>query len=228
MSIFNKIFTALRGGASEIGESIIDANGIRIFEQEIRDAEKNIHEAKISLTKLMAEQSGAKRKVATLEATISEHELYAGQALEKNNEALAMEIAEKIAEFESELAIEQGAVDTHEKTVMNLRNVVKQQEGVIKSHKRELAMVKTTESVQKATAAASSSLINGSSGLSGAKSSIDRIKAKQQKRADQMDAAKTLENSGNELQDKLKAAGIGASSGSANSVLERLKAKQNK
>ena len=51
MSIFNKIFTALRGGASEIGETIIDANGIRIFEQEIRDSEKNIHEAKISLTK---------------------------------------------------------------------------------------------------------------------------------------------------------------------------------
>ena len=38
MSVFKKIMTALRGGAREAGEAIVDANGIRIFEQEIKDA----------------------------------------------------------------------------------------------------------------------------------------------------------------------------------------------
>ena len=35
MSILKKLFTAVRGGAREAGEAIVDANGIRIFEQEI-------------------------------------------------------------------------------------------------------------------------------------------------------------------------------------------------
>ncbi len=34
MSIFKKIMTAVRGGATEVGEAIVDANGTRIFEQE--------------------------------------------------------------------------------------------------------------------------------------------------------------------------------------------------
>ena len=35
MSILKKIATAFRGGAREIGELVVDANGTRIFEQEI-------------------------------------------------------------------------------------------------------------------------------------------------------------------------------------------------
>ena len=42
MSIFKKIITAVRGGATEAGEAIVDANSTRIFEQEIRDSEKHI------------------------------------------------------------------------------------------------------------------------------------------------------------------------------------------
>ena len=42
MSIFKKIITAVRGGAREAGEAVVDANATRIFEQEIRDSEKHI------------------------------------------------------------------------------------------------------------------------------------------------------------------------------------------
>ncbi len=42
MGILNKILTAFRGGANEVGQSIVDANSTRIFEQEIRDAEKHL------------------------------------------------------------------------------------------------------------------------------------------------------------------------------------------
>ena len=33
--VLNKIWTALRGGVREMGDAIVDSNGIRIFEQEI-------------------------------------------------------------------------------------------------------------------------------------------------------------------------------------------------
>ena len=39
MSILKKIATAFRGGAREVGELIVDANGTRIFEQELKDAQ---------------------------------------------------------------------------------------------------------------------------------------------------------------------------------------------
>lgn len=45
-SVFDKLWTALRGGVREIGDAVVDANGIRIFEQEIKDAQANIATAK--------------------------------------------------------------------------------------------------------------------------------------------------------------------------------------
>ena len=104
MSILKKLFTAVRGGAREAGQAIVDANGIRIFEQEIADAQNALQRAKKSLTEVMAKEMQTKRKISALDASIAEHEAYAGQALEKGNEALALEIAEKIGDFEAEKA----------------------------------------------------------------------------------------------------------------------------
>jgi phage shock protein A len=228
MSVFKKLMTAIRGGATEIGESIVDANGIRIFEQEIRDAKEHIQTAKKDLTTVMAEQAAATRKVSTIKADIEKHEGYAMAAMEKGDESLALSVAEKISELEQDLSDAEEVVSTHSGAVERLKGLVKQSQRTIKDNERQLSMVKTTESVQKATAAASSSLSNSNGGLSSAKASLERIKARQQKTSDQMEAAQTLENGDNELESQLKAAGIGEKSSSANSVLERLKAKQAK
>ena len=125
MSIFKKIMTAIRGGASEAGEAIIDANATRIFEQEIRDAENHLTKAKRDLTGVMAEQMAAQREVARLEKEINEHEDYAGQALEKGDEALALAVAEKIANLESSLAAQQQAHDSFAGNAERLKELVK-------------------------------------------------------------------------------------------------------
>ena len=114
MSIFKKIMTAIRGGASEAGEAIIDANATRIFEQEIRDAENHLTQAKRSLTGVMAEQMAASRNVDRLKREIAEHEGYVAQALDKGDETLALAVAEKIATLESELVSQQQAFDSFE------------------------------------------------------------------------------------------------------------------
>ena len=97
MSILKKIMTAIRGGAREIGELVVDSNGTRIFEQEIKDAQSHLNKARQDLTEVMAKQMQAGRKVESLKSEIAEHEGYAGQALDKGDEALALEIADKIA-----------------------------------------------------------------------------------------------------------------------------------
>ena len=230
MSIFKKIMTAIRGGATEVGEAIVDSNSTRIFEQEIRDAEHHLTKAKRDLTGVMAQQMAASREVDRLKREIIEHEGYAGQALDKGDESLALAVAEKISNLESELANQQQALDSFDSSANRLKELVKKSERQMQEYKRQLSMVKTTESVQKATSAITDNFSSSNSKLLNAKDSLERIKAKQQKFDDQMKAAEVLEseNSDNSLAAQLKEAGIGAADNSANSVLDRLKAKQNK
>jgi phage shock protein A len=228
MSIFKKIMTAIRGGASEIGENIVDANATRIFEQEIRDAENHLTKAKRDLTGVMAQQMAANREVDRLKREVVEHEGYVSQALAKGDETLALAVAEKIAALESELTTQQQALDSFSGNADRLKELVKKSERQVAEYKRQLSMVKTTESVQKATSAITDNFSSSNSKLLSAKDSLERIKAKQQKFDDQMKAAEVLEseNSDSSLAAKLKEAGIGESDSNANSILERIKAKQ--
>ncbi len=123
MSIFKKIMTAIRGGASEVGESIIDSNATRIFEQEIRDVENHLTKAKRDLTGVMAEQMAANREVDRLKREITEHEGYVAQALEKGDETLALAVAEKIATLEGELATQQQAFESFQGSAHRLKEL---------------------------------------------------------------------------------------------------------
>ena len=227
MSIFRKIITAVRGGAREAGEAIVDANSTRIFEQEIRDSEKHITLAKRDLTEVMAKQMQAARELAQLKASITEHEGYAMQALNKGNEALAIEVAEKIAQLETSLAEQQQANESYLKNTDRLKELIKKSERQLTDYKRQLSMVKTTESVHKATSAITDNFTASNSKLLNAKDSLERIKQKQTLFDDQLKAAEQLdsENGDSSLQSKLKEAGIGAQQSSAQSILERLKNK---
>jgi len=227
MNIFKKIITAVRGGAREAGEAIVDANSTRIFEQEIRDSEKHITIAKRDLTEVMAKQMQAARELAQLQASIKEHEGYAMQALQQGNEALAMEVAEKIAELESRAADQQQANDSYLKNAERLKELIKKSERQLTDYKRQLSMVKTTESVQKATSAITDNFTASNSKLLNAKDSLERIKQKQAMFDDKLKAAEQLEseNADTSLQSKLKEAGIGEQQASAQSVLDRLKNK---
>ncbi|MCG9712891.1 PspA/IM30 family protein [Shewanella insulae] len=228
MGILNKILTAFRGGATEVGQSIVDANSTRIFEQEIRDAEKHLTKAKRELTDVMAKEMQASREVDRLKRAIAEHEGYATQALEKENEALALEVAEKIAQLDQELAEHQSANDNFSAHATRLKDLVRKTERQLADYQRQLSMVKTTESVQKATATITDSFASSNSKLLNAKDSLERIKARQQQFDDRLQAAETLadENSDKSLQAKLAEAGIGEQKSNANAVLDRLKARK--
>jgi len=228
MKLFQKIMTAIRGGASEAGEAIVDANATRIFEQEIRDAETHITKAKHDLTGVMAQEMQSARRLDTINSSIVEHEGYAVQALEKGDDELALKIAEKIASLEVEQATEKSTHDKLKSSSERLKSIVRKSEKVIIDHRRELDMVKTTESVQKATSAISDNFSSSNSKLLSAKDSLERIKKKQQMFDDKQIAAEELqsESNGGGLEADLRAAGIGEGPSSANSVLERLKSKK--
>ncbi len=226
MGLLGKIFTAIRGVANETGEAIVDAQGIRILEQEIRDANKNLNKAKISLTSVMADAIAAKRKQTELETTVQEYEGYVSAALKKNDQTLAMEVAEKLAQLENELAHQRTLSNTFENQANQLKTTVKETEKQIQALEQQINVVKTTEAVQKAAAATADNFSGTTSSLSKAAKSLEKIKARQQKRQDQMTAATQLaqDTDQDDLKKRLQKAGISSDNKqSAQAILDRLK-----
>ncbi len=225
MSILTKLVTAIRGGASEAGEAIIDANAIRILEQEIRDSKVAVEKAKSNIADLMAEKIGYGRKAQELGKKVAEYEGYARQALDKGDESLALEVAEKMAELEGELEYNQQAESQLDAAIRQQRQFLVASERNVKTLDREAKMVKTTESVQKTTQALSSNFTATGSKLNNARESLERIKARQQNNADRLAAGEQMAgaSSGADLEAKLAESGITPGRDKANDILARLK-----
>ena len=125
MNMLKKLMTAIRGGAREAGEAIIDANALRILEQEIVDAKNNLGKGRVSLTEVMAKEMQTKRQVSTIQNNIAEHEGFAKEALAKSNETLALEIAGKISEYESSLNDQQAILAGFTSHIQTLKSQIK-------------------------------------------------------------------------------------------------------
>ena len=228
MSIWAKVATAVRGGVSEAGEAIVDNQVLRILDQEIRDADNGLGKSKEALTGIIAKRKLADKKVESLKSSLTEYEGYAMQALDKGDEALATEIAEKISGFETELMAEEGLAKSFADSEAQLRKAVGQTESNLKRLKQQVDTVKATEKVQKAQAAVAARHSGAGSSMRNAIDSLERLKTKQAERAARFEAASELAGSMEEvsLQDKLKAAGIVGGGASGGDVLARLKAKR--
>ncbi|WP_348945189.1 PspA/IM30 family protein [Chitinibacter sp. FCG-7] len=228
MSVFSKILTALRGSAREIGESVVDNNATRIYEQEIYESKAALAKAKQDLTLVMAQEKAAQREVERLNKEVSRFEEHALAALDKDQEQLAIEVAGKIAELESERALQEKAASEFAQHIANLKELIQQAGARIREHERELAVAKTTESVYRATESISQSMGSGASKLGNARESLDRIKQRHTEMADRMKAAEELdaELGSKALEKKLAAAGIGEQANQQNNVLARLQAQR--
>ncbi|HIF08826.1 MAG TPA: PspA/IM30 family protein [Sneathiellales bacterium] len=228
MSIWAKIATAVRGGATEAGEAFIDHQALRILDQEIREADGELGKSKDALAGIIAKRKLADKKVESLKSSFSEYEGYAMQALDKGDEALATEIAEKIAGLETELMGEEGVAKSFVDSESQLRKAVAQTESNLKRLKQQVDTVKATETVQKAQAAVAARHSGAGSSMRSALDSLDRLKNKQAERSARLEAASELAGSTEEvsLDDKLKAAGIIDGGASGGDVLARLKAKR--
>jgi phage shock protein A len=220
-----KLFTALRGGINEAAEAAADSQGVRIFEQEIRDAEAELRKSEESLTTIIAKQKLAQQKVNALSASINEHMGYAKQALDKGDEALATEVAEKIAEFQEQQATEEQFLEQFSTSSTKLRKSISEAKLNLRRMKQQLDTVKATDSVQKAQTAVASRHLGANSKMKTAAESLERIQQKQSQRQAELEAAQELaaDESGDALKEKLAAAGIGKTSTSAADILASIK-----
>ncbi|WP_257265806.1 PspA/IM30 family protein [Endozoicomonas sp. ONNA2] len=228
MSIWSKVMTALKGATNEVGEAIADNNALRILDQEIREASDQLQQSKTQLAGIMAKQKLSSQKCAELKEKVAEYEGYAITAMNQGDESLATDVAGKIAEYEAQLNAEQEMEKSFAGSIVSLKKAIMDAESNLRRLKQQVDTVKATESVQKAQAACAAKHSGINSKMATATDSLERIKQRQAERAAQMEAASDLsgDTAENDLQAKLKAAGITKGDSDASSVLERLKAKQ--
>ena len=228
MNLWSKMLTALRGGMNEAGEAVVDTQALRILDQEVRDASAELKLSKESLVAIIAQQKVAEQKVEALVGSITEYEGYALKALEQKDEALALEIAEKIATLENQKCFEEEAVKGFSTSAARLKAAIASADNNIKRLKQQIDTVKATESVQRAQESVSQRYAGSNTKLQTAMDSLERIKQKQTLTAAKLQAAEELQGSTAEqsLQEKLQKAGIASQGQQATNVLERLKNKQ--
>lgn len=228
MSMWKKIMTAFRGSVHEAGEAIVDKNAIRILEQEIRDAEKSLGDAKRNLTSVMAKEMDMARSVKDLDTQIKKYEDYAVKALDKGDENLALEVAEKIATLSEDRATKAQMQQNFANHIAKMKDMIKKSNTSLASMKQKMLMIKTTDSVQKTTMAISENYNSTNSTMFSAKESLERIQKRQQETDDKLAASDILAADFNDqsLEDKLEQADIKASSSKAADILAELRAKK--
>ena len=104
MRIFAKLNTLLRAGARETAEHITDANAIRIYRQEVVDAENLLGRRRTCLAATIATRKDLEREIAAAQSRIQSREAQvAGLPPAERSEELMLLAAKDIAASEAHL-----------------------------------------------------------------------------------------------------------------------------
>lgn len=227
MKILKNIFTAIRGGASEVGEAIVNSQDMRILEQKMRDSERALEKGQDALASMMADKEKLKREIEQIKNKLDEYNGYIPKLLiDEANRELARDVAQKIAELEPEYKTRQTQLeklDRTEEALNKQRKIVTSQVNLIK---QQISSLKAQASINKAMQTAHEVLGNTDGNNFGMNSMVESIREKQQHELDKMNAQEHLEkeDSGHALDTALIQAGVlKASQLTADDVLARFK-----
>lgn len=225
MSLLQKILTLFRGTAHEAGQAVVDKNALKILDQEIRDAGNELTRSKEELTKVMAQRQLLATRSADRRAKKAEYENYIAGALRQGNEALAREVAERLATVETDLGNDEQTLAQYDGSIRALKQAITDTERKLARVKQQVDTVKATEAVQRAQGAVAARHSGANGKVGTALDSLERIQARQAERGARMAAAAQLEaeTGDNDLNAKLASAGLLGSSGNVDSILDRFR-----
>jgi phage shock protein A len=225
-NIFGDIVTAIRGGASEVGEAIVDSQALRILEQEIRDAQEGIARAKLALRDLKAKEVGLKRELTELKTDESDYLAKAKLAMEKGNQDLAREVAQRVADIRANKAEIESQHTVLEGEVKKIYQVIQQREKLIEKNKIDLQKAKTVEELNKTKKATMAAMPTSENRAKRVQRALERVQKKHSDFENQLVADEWMQEmeTGADLDKKLSAAGIGDTGSSADDILAELSA----
>ncbi|MGF1724351.1 PspA/IM30 family protein [Photobacterium nomapromontoriensis] len=223
MSVWKKLFTAIKGGVNETAESVADNQALRILDQEIREAKQDLRRSDEALVSIVAKRKLSQQKVEAFNKGITEYETHARGAMEKGQQDLALECAQKVATLRNEQQTEQTYLDQFMTSEQRMRTNISQAKDKLRQLEQQVDVVKANEAVQKAQSAVSSTNVGANAKMHTAVESLERIKRRQDEKSAQLEAAAEMaeEQSGSSLDKKLAEAGI--TSGGTASAEDELK-----
>lgn len=223
MSVWKKLVTAVKGGATEAAQSVVDSQAIRILEQEIREAKDELRKSDHARTQILAKCKLAQQKVDSLQTSINQYEEHARKAVDTDRQ-LALDCAQKVSDLRAEMEAENTYLEQFKQSEKQLASNIGQAKANLRRLEQQVDMVKATESVQKAQVAVSSRHMGANSKMKTATESLQRIQDKQNLRNAELQAAEELaaEESTDDLEKRLAEAGIKGGKSSADDELSRI------
>jgi phage shock protein A len=143
MSVWRKLVTAFKGGATEAAQNVVDGQAIRILEQEIREAKEELRKSDHARTQILAKCKLAKQKVDSLQASISQYEEHARKAIDTDRQ-LALDCAQKVSDLSVEMETEQTYLDQFTQSEKQLAGNINQAKANLKRLEQQVDMVKAT------------------------------------------------------------------------------------
>ena len=226
MSMLRKLSALFRGTAHDAAQGVVDANALKILDQEIRDADNAQGKARDDLAGLVARRRMAENEMASFRDQIAKYESSARAALGQGKTDLAREVAVRIADLESEIATRGPVIEGMKEAETRLRAAIASTDQKIETLRREIDIVKVNESVQRAQTSVALQSQGAHSRIGSAADSLARIKQKQAVQEEKLRVGQELEDrrTGADLDAKLKEAGILPGHSSADDILARLSA----
>ncbi|ORE97852.1 PspA/IM30 family protein [Aurantimonas sp. 22II-16-19i] len=224
MSVWNKLFSAVKGGVNEAAESVADTQALRILDQEIRDAENALRRARSDLAGIMASNKSLQRRVAEARDKERKDTESARAALQAGREDLARGLADRISKTRTEASRDEAELERLNQRQQQMIKAVQDTEQRIQQMRREVENVKANESLIKAQSAIATTQSGVNSKLGNAMDSLERIRKKQEMTQGRLEAGEELAalESGSDLDRQLLAAGIGGQTQSADDVLAQI------
>ena len=184
-NMLEKIMTAIKVESRFLADAIMDSSGTRSFEQEIEAAKINLQEAKSALTDEMSNELKSSRRVRILVDKIDQQESLIIEALGQGNEKLAFNLATVLVELEQDRDAQLAIQHSHDLHLGHLKRQMEHAERFLKDLERQLAMVVTTDRIQKATQVITKNFDVADAKMLSAKKSLDRIRRQQQRTDEQ-------------------------------------------
>ncbi len=146
MGIFSKLTTLARGAARESAEVLLDANAIRVFEQEIVDVEHSIQGRKQAMSELIVARNQIEREIESVKQILTKREQQAESLLNENGEQnLIDEIAYDIVQYEDTLSDLKKQHRDMTKRITSIETALRRALTEISQYRRDLRLAKAQQ-----------------------------------------------------------------------------------
>ncbi|WP_281857063.1 PspA/IM30 family protein [Litoreibacter halocynthiae] len=225
--MFLTLKTLMTGANARAEEKVRDVYAIELIEQKTREASNSLAAAKATLASLIQRHRGEDRQVRSIEARVSDLTDRATKALDDDNEAMATEAANAIAQLENELEVRRQTLARLDQRIMRLRQSIETGHRRIIDLKQGAITAKAVR-YEQAIQAKLNTTLQGQSSVAEAEELIANVL----KKDDPFEQAEILADidrdlSHETLADRMSDAGYGATTRATGAdVLKRLKSKK--